>query len=255
MTKSLFKQLTVLNSTQITENMQRIALQGNVLTDMPHDCEGNYIKLLFNRNGGTDLSALAEDEKPIMRTYTVRRFIPAKNIIEIDFVRHITQDLQCGFAARWAMNAKIGETISIKGPGSIKEINTNVDWILMVADMTALPALSAKISMLPKNAKGYAVIKVTEDNDIQPLEVPKNFKVFWLTEQKSLTNKVKSLTWLDGTVSVWSACEFNSMRELRSYYNERQVAHENIYISSYWKLGVTEDGHKLAKRQDAIENI
>jgi NADPH-dependent ferric siderophore reductase len=44
------------------------------------------------------------------------------------------------------------------------------------------------------------------------------------------------------------------MRALRQYFrNEKQVKRENIYISSYWKLGVSEDGHKTIKQQDAEE--
>ncbi|WP_252733993.1 siderophore-interacting protein [Pseudoalteromonas sp. C2R02] len=134
-------------------------------------------------------------------------------------------------------------------------MNTHADWFLMVADMTALPALSEKIKNLPNDAKGYAIIKVIENNDIQLIEVPKNLKVIWITNEESLYSKVKSLSWLDGIVSIWSACEFDAMRQLRSYYkNEKQVAHENIYISSYWKKGVSEDGHKVIKKQDATQN-
>lgn len=152
------------------------------------------------------------------------------------------------------MNAKKGDTINIVGPGTIKEMNTHTDWFLMVADMTALPALSAKIKKLPHDAEGYAIIKIIETNDIQLIAAPSNFKVIWITEKKSLVDTVKSLTWLTSTVSVWTACEFDSMRQLRNYFrNEKQVAHENIYISSYWKKGVSEDGHKVIKKQDATE--
>jgi len=255
MNKPSPKQLTVLNSTKITANMQRITLQGAVLADFSNDCAGNYIKLLFNSVGDTDLSTVSEDDKPIMRTYTIRSFSPINQTIEIDFVRHITEDLQCGFAARWAMNAKKGDIINIVGPGTIKDMNTHADWFLMVADMTALPALSAKIKNLPNDAKGYAIIKVIENNDIQLIEAPSNFKVIWITNEESLASTVKSLTWLDGIISIWTACEFDSMRQLRSYFRtDKQVAHENIYISSYWKQGVSEDGHKVIKKKDANEN-
>lgn len=247
--------LTVLNTYKVTANMQRITLQGDALAQFPKDCAGNYIKLLFNLVGGTDLTTLHDNEKPVMRTYTIRNFSSIDHTIEIDFVRHITEDLQCGFAARWALNAQIGDTISIVGPGTIKDIKTDVDWFLMVADMTALPALSAKIKGLPFNAKGYAVIKVIEKNDIQSLEAPSNIEIIWLTENESLNDVVNSLSWLPGTTSIWSACEFDAMRQLRSYYkNEKQVDHENIYISSYWKKGVSEDGHKVIKKQDATQN-
>jgi len=246
------KQLTVLDSKQVTPNMQRITLHGEALGEFPPECVGSYIKLLFNSTGTTDLNSVAEGQRPVMRTYTIAQFSSAENTIEVDFVRHVTDDLQCGFAARWAMNVQVGETINIVGPGTISDMSTEADWFLLVADMTALPALAAKIRLLPRDATGYAVIKVIEQADAQPIDAPTNVKVIWLTDQESLVDKVESLPWLDGVASVWTACEFDSMRALRHYFrNDKQVPRENIYLSSYWKQGVTEDGHKVIKQQDA----
>ncbi|MCF2948045.1 siderophore-interacting protein [Paraglaciecola aquimarina] len=248
-------QLTVLDSIQVTPNMQRLVLKGDGLVNFPEDCSGSYIKFLFNQAGGPDLSLLGSGQRPSMRTYTIRGFSKANRSIEVDFVRHLSNDLTNGFAARWAINAQVGDTINIAGPGNIKAINTHADWFLMVADMTALPALSAKIRQLPGTAKGYAVIQVTEKSDIQPIEGPQNMQLIWLTQQESLAAKVKSLDWLDGTASIWTACEFDAMRELRSYFqDDKQVDREHIYISSYWKNGVTEDGHKAIKQQDAQQS-
>lgn len=249
------KELVVTHTETITPNMQRLTLQGDALSQFPADCEGSYIKLLFNELGGTDLQAMAEESRPLMRTYTIRRYHPEKCSIEVDFVRHITQDLQCGFAARWAMAAQKGDTISIVGPGSISNLNTDADWFFMAADMTALPALSAKIRTLPEEAKGYAVISVLSAADIQPLHAPAGMELIWLTEGQNLADAVRELTWLQGNAAVWCACEFDSMRALRQYFrNEKEVERENIYISSYWKQGVSEDGHKVIKREDAESN-
>ncbi len=44
----------------------------------------------------------------------------------------------------------------------------------MAADMTALPALSAKIRTLPEEAKGYSVISVMSPADIQPLRASRH---------------------------------------------------------------------------------
>ncbi|EHK0842622.1 TPA: siderophore-interacting protein [Vibrio parahaemolyticus] len=249
------KTLVVTDTETITPNMQRLTLQGEALSHFPRDCEGSYIKLLFNDMGGADLSILSEDDRPIMRTYTIRRFHPETSSIEVDFVRHVTQDLQCGFAARWAMAAQKGDTINIVGPGSISNLNTEADWFFMAADMTALPALSAKIRTLPEEAKGYAVISVLSPADIQPLHAPAGMELIWLTEGQALADSVRELEWLDGNASIWCACEFDSMRALRQYFrNEKEVDRENIYISSYWKQGVSEDGHKMIKREDAESN-
>ncbi|MCW8336497.1 siderophore-interacting protein [Vibrio paucivorans] len=252
MKKPTFRQLTVTSTEQISPNMQRIIFHGEGLSEFPENCEGSYIKLLFNQSGETNLASLEEGARPAMRTYTIRQFSKQQRSITVDFVRHLTQDLQCGFAARWAINAKVGDTINIAGPGAITDINTDVDWFFMVADMTALPALSAKVCALPSDAKGYAVIQVTSLDDIQNLQVPSSLTVTWVTEQDSLIETVRNQPWLDGSVSVWAACEFDSMRAMRTYFrNEKSVERENIYLSSYWKKGVTEDGHKVLKKEDA----
>lgn len=251
MKKPSAKLVTVTDTFSVTPNMQRITLQGEALADFPLDCEGGYIKLLFNPVGGTDLSQQPEDSRPVMRTYTIRRFDPNKSQIEVDFVKHVTEDQQCGFAARWAMAAKQGDTIHISGPGIIQNMNLDADWYFMTADMTSLPALSAKIQRLPQDAQGYAVIKVQTEDDIQTLEAPVGMKIEWVT-QESLEDAAKRKPWLNGQVSVWCACEFDSMRALRQYFrNEHTVDREYIYISSYWKQGVSEDGHKVLKREDA----
>ncbi|OLQ92928.1 NADPH-dependent ferric siderophore reductase [Vibrio panuliri] len=245
--------VTVMSNQTVTPNMQRLTLKGDVLANFPADCEGGYIKLLFNKEGETNLSSIAEGERPVMRTYTIRRFIAANQEIEVDFVRHITQDKQCGFASRWAMNAQVGDTIEIRGPGSISNLNHDADWFVLAADMTALPALSVKVKQLPSDAKGYAVIQVVSQEDIQSLEVPQGIEVHWVTEE--LSQAVRALPWLEGQASAWVACEFDSMRGLRQYLrNEKQVERDFIYISSYWKQGVAEDGHKVIKQQDAQEN-
>ncbi|WP_299136328.1 siderophore-interacting protein [uncultured Vibrio sp.] len=247
--------LTVTQTSTITPNMQRITLSGEGLSKYPTECAGGYIKLLFSPSGTTDLSQLNEGERPTMRTYTIRQYNPVEQFIEVDFVRHITKDLQCGFAARWAMSAQVGDSISVAGPGLIQGLNLESDWFFLVADMTSLPALSAKVKSLPNHATGHAVVQINSAADKQALEAPKGIKITWLIEdetEETLSQTVHNIEWLDGQVSVWTACEFESMRELRQYFrNEKEVAKENIYISSYWKRGVTEDGHKVLKQQDA----
>ncbi|MFD2179626.1 siderophore-interacting protein [Veronia pacifica] len=248
------KLLTVVNAHSVTPNMQRITLKGEAIHDFPEECEGGYIKFLFNHQGGTDLDGYSYENRPVMRTYTIRRHDAVQGEIDIDFVHHDTTDESCGFASRWSKHASIGAHINILGPGLLQDLNPSADAFFLAADMTALPALSAKIKRLPENAQGYAVIKVKDEEDQQTLEHPAGVKVIWLKGTESLPSSVRALEWPAGKVSVWCACEFDDMRVLRSYFrNEKDVDRENIYISSYWKEGVTEDGHKVIKRQDVAE--
>lgn len=262
--------LTVIDSQQLTPNMQRISFQADDLSHFPADAEGGYIKLLFTENGDTDISQLPADSRPKMRTYTIRNLRRSLEQLDVDFVRHEhcvinktaiddraidhTVSEHGGFAAAWSQSARIGDTISIAGPGEIKPINLNVDWYFLVADMTALPALAAQLKKLPQAATGYAVVEINHTDDKQTLIKPDGIEVVWVIANSTdtdLASQVQSLNWLSGVVSVWCACEFSTMRALRQYFrNEKAVDKDNLYISSYWKSGCTEDGHKIAKRND-----
>ncbi|MGC7893789.1 siderophore-interacting protein [Vibrio anguillarum] len=252
--KRSFYPLTVVGSQQISPSLQRITLQGDSIEHFTLENEGDYIKLLFSEDGSTDLSRLTPDQRPIMRTYTIRSFDATNNRIEIDFVRHEAEDKQCGFAVRWAMHTAIGDTISIAGPGKAQGLNLSGSWFFLAADMTALPALAAQLKRLPRDAKGYAVIEIEHVDDKQALQAPENIEISWVVKDSStnLATSVIEKNWLGENGSVWCACEFDTMRTLREYFrNEKEIAKDNIYISSYWKRGVSEDGHKQLKQTDA----
>ncbi|PHR87511.1 MAG: NADPH-dependent ferric siderophore reductase [Moritella sp.] len=251
--------LTVIANQQLTPNMQRISFQADDLSDFPADAEGGYIKLLFTEQGDTDISTLGTDKNPKKRTYTIRHLRQALNQLDVDFVHHehsTMDNYSGGFAAAWSQSATTGDTISIAGPGMLKPVNIDTDWYFLVADMTALPALSAQLTKLPTSARGYAVIEINHEDDKQLLTKPEGIEVIWVIADEAKTNlprQVKALTWQQGEVSVWCACEFSAMRALRVYFrNDRNVDKDNIYISSYWKAGCTEDGHKIAKRDDNL---
>ncbi|WP_394152133.1 siderophore-interacting protein [Vibrio maritimus] len=246
------KTVSVSRVETLTPNMLRITLQSEAFKVFPSESIGGYIKLLFNEEGGTDLAGLSMDNRPKMRTYTIRRLDQQAGEVDVDFVTHVTEDKLCGFGARWAMAAQVGDTISIVGPGTLQEVDTAKDWFFFNADMTALPALCVKLSLLPSSAKGYAVVQLEDMADKQDIEVPKGIDVIWTTG--SLSDKAKTLSWLEGEPFVWCASEFDEMRALRQYFrNEKEIPRQDIYISSYWKRGVSEDGHKAIKKQDNDE--
>lgn len=231
----------VIRKELITPNMLRVTLGGENIQTIPDDQESGYVKLIFPTNG-----------KPLFRTYTIRH--QRHNEIDIDFMLHEDG----GPASSWAKSAEPGDSISIGGPGPKKMIANSGDWFLLAGDMTALPAISVNLAQLSADAKGYAVIEVVSESDIQPLTHPEGIKIVWAINpypgQQSdfLLQQVQALDWLHGFPAVWAACEFNSMKMLRDFFKkDKGVSKENLYISSYWKLGSNEDQHKEVKRQDA----
>lgn len=250
MSNDLPYRLVVSQSQRITPNMQRITLQGQDLVEFPTGHEGSYVKLLF---------PIESDTKVIMRTYTVRKFNPVTLELDIDLVLHGEAGKTSGPASTWAGQTKPGDSMEMYGPGKVKAASLSADWFLFAGDMTALPAISCQLEQLPANAKGYAIIEITSEQDQQSLKKPEGLDILWLInphpdiENTVLSDAVKTLPWLSGSPFIWAACEFSNMRLLRAFFKkEKQVSRDLLYISSYWKMGQSEDKHKVIKKQDSL---
>lgn len=238
---------TVLAKHLVTPRMLRVTLGGEGMQRFPADQASAYVKLLL---------PVAGQERPLLRTYTVRA--QREDAIDIDFALHGAGG--GGPACAWAVDCQPGDTIDIAGPGPKKQVDPAADWILMVGDMTALPAISVNIEQLPPDAHGRAIIEVPDVTDRQTLPTPDNFDVEWVVNPQPgqttpLLDAVEALDWPDTTRSIWAACEFTSMRALRSHFRDvRGVTREQMYISSYWKQGSDETTHKVIKRTDNQED-
>ncbi|MEQ8955864.1 MAG: siderophore-interacting protein [Gammaproteobacteria bacterium] len=261
--KLIPRNLEIVGTHEVTPNMKRITLGGEELEGFPAGMEGSYIKLWFPWPGESEVGMPDESKPrgpgngPMMRTYTIRNHRPEKQELDIDFVVHGDE----GPASGWAMNAKPGDRITISGPGVGQMVDTSADWFFMVGDMTALPALAANLKMLPDNARGYFVMEVIGESDIQDLAKPDGIEMHWVVnphpgeDNRTLPDKVREMELLDGRPSVWTACEFSSMRALRHYFRQEcNIDRFAVYASSYWKIGVSEDEHKLIKRRDKEAN-
>lgn len=239
----------VVSVADITPNMRRIVFGGPGLVDFPSGTEGGYIKLVF-----PDLPRSRPD-RPVMRTYSIRAHDVERGLITVDFAMHTDTG---GIAIDWAMQARPGDTMLISGPGTIKMAPSDADWYLIAGDMTALPAALCNIARLPAHALGHVVFEIASEADQPELSLPAGMSLHWVINPKPRDQKTKlyetitGLDWLAGAPFIWTACEFDTMRALRSYYrNDRQVDRTALYLSSYWRAGRTEDQHKVDKRQDA----
>ena len=259
-TKKMPKQLKVVASYAISPHMQRLEFTTDDIQYFAADSAGQYLKLMFTPSGGTDLSLLGPDEVPILRTYTIRQIDVANKRLAIDFVKHhvlavpsLISPATGGYGHYFAERAQVGDPIAVRGPGVIQPIDLNKDWLLLVADMTSLPALSVLIQTLPADARGFLVLEVLSTADIPVLRLPANVELSPVVrgQGESLSARVARLPWLAGQPAVWCACEFSDMRAIRSYVtDEHELDRAGCYFSSYWKVGVTEDGHKVFKQQD-----
>jgi len=244
MAKSAPRKLEVIRSQLLTPHMLRLTLGGKELEGFPADSNSAYIKLKMTSPPPDS------DERPMIRTYTVRDFDADKLELDVDFVMHADQ----GPASDWAQSARPGDEMVILGPGPKKLVDYSADWFLLAGDMSALPAISANIEGMPADAKGHVLLEIIADTDKQELDFPPNIEVRWIVnphpdnQNTRLLDAVRSVSFLDGRPSIWVAGEFSAVLAIRSYFKkERGVDRKDIYVSSYWQMGKSEDEHRIAK--------
>ncbi len=114
-------------------------------------------------------------DEPEMRSYTVRRVDAATGELVIDFVRH-----EGGAAATWAVAARVGDVVYLSPAKGWYSPPDDVSWQLLMADMTALPALGRILEELPGGQRAVVLAEVTEPTDRQEIESVADVATTWL---------------------------------------------------------------------------
>lgn len=245
--------LHVVRTYDLTPHMRRIVLGGRDLDtfDVPRNALGPYIKLLIPpKNAEPEWPTLstdgrliwpAVDRRPIMRTYSVRRFDKAARELHVDFVMHGDR----GVASAWAAQAQPGDTIGLWGPGCTT--TQNIDWYLFAGDHTALPAIAFILENLPATARGEAFIEIPNESEKQIFSKPSGVDVKWLFSNGAnlgLQEAVKAASWpSDSRVFVWAGAESATARSIRKHMRAKhRLDQQQMYVLNHWRRGSAEGG-------------
>ncbi|CAJ1583961.1 siderophore-interacting protein [[Mycobacterium] wendilense] len=261
----------VVRTEWITPHMVRVVLGGKGFDAFtPKDFTDSYLKIAFvpadvdvaALDGPLTLDSFGPDQRPVVRTYTVRRVDPVARELTIDFVVHGER----GVAGPWAAAAKPGDVLYVTDPNGAFAPDPAADWYLFAGDEAALPAISTALEALPSDAVGYAFIEVADQDDELELSAPEGVTVTWVyrggradlvSDEKAgdnapLIDAVKSASWLPGQAQVFIHGEAQAvMHNLRPYIRkEREVpAKWASSISGYWRRGRTEETFRQWKRE------
>lgn len=242
----VFCDLTVLDSQRISPSMHQVTIGGPDLDHFPSGQAGGYFKLILEPG--------SEGKKALMRTYTIRR----QRERELDVLFALHGGNAAGPATSWALDAKHGDPMTIRGPGAPKPLPPRFDFYLIAGDMAALPAISANLEQMDRRAKGVAVLEIQHEDDAVAIDAPEGIELRYLinplpgTRPTLLSDALRQVERPAGTLAAWAACEFSGMRQLRGFLrDELGLTPHELYISSYWKHGLSETEHKLVKREDA----
>ena len=254
----------VISSTRLTPNMQRIVLGGADVARFTPDRAGANLKICVP-DTGVDPSefreALADNARPKnLRTFTVQSSDPVAGTLTIDFALH--EPVGHAPAGDWARSAKPGDLLGYRGPSDKKLTHFEAETYILVADMTALPAIGAILADMPRDAKGYAFCEITHEDDAQEFDAPNGIKIKWLVHpdpsvpSSQAIEAVRALPEFEN-LQVAVIGEHSVVATLKThFFDDLGLDPEINYISPYWKIGLIEDAHQqLKKAERAAEAV
>jgi NADPH-dependent ferric siderophore reductase len=229
------RELEVRYVERIAAHMVRVTLCGDLdgFTSLGFD---DHVKLFF-----PDGPAGANGEPPMAsRDYTPRRYDPAANTLDIEFVLH-----DAGPATRWAEQAKPGQTLHIGGPRGSFIIPDAFDWHLLVGDETALPAIARRLAELPAGTRVVVIAEVDGPADQVALTTAADATVTWVhrngAEAGSTDVLARALATMNrpaGDYYAWVACESLTAKSLRAQLIADHGANPKwIRAAGYWRRG------------------
>ncbi|MGW7368734.1 siderophore-interacting protein [Streptomyces sp. NPDC054841] len=253
---------------RVTPHMARITFGGPDLAGFTLEAPDQQVKLYFPRPGqrvprlpAPDAGAAGDvmrwyaayneipsDERPWMRSYTVRACDTRQGTIDIDFVLHS----DAGPATRWAESARLGDTLGMFGPTAYfaKPVGLGTtDWVLLAGDEAALPAIGTLLEWLPAGTRALVYAEVADASEEQRFATEGDVTVNWLHRGGrpagtggSLVEAVRAAQFPPGSVYAWLGGEAGAVRALRRHLvDERGLDKRSVDFAGYWRLRLSQD--------------
>lgn len=162
------------------------------------------------------------------RYYTVRSWDPGARELVLDVVVH-----EHGLVTEWAQGDCVGDVVGLSAPRGSFELPADASWIVLVGDLTALPAI-ARIS----ESTDLPVTAYVETPD-GPLVDYVAKAVTWLEPpapgESGLADLVAGLAWPEGAGYFWMAGESAQMRAIRRHLRHDLGMPSAAYdVMGYW---------------------
>ncbi len=165
------------------------------------------------------------------RYYTVRSFVDG--LLTLDVVVH-----DVGLVTEWAMRDCVGDTVTITEPKSSFAPPADAAWLLLVGDLTAMPA-TARILEATAHP-GLPTYVMAEVPDDLTGYLPDHADVTWLAPpapgQSALAEVVEGIDWPAGEGYFWMAGESAQMRAIRKHLmREVGLPTSHYDVMGYWR--------------------
>lgn len=253
--------IEVLRVERLTPGMMRVVFGGVGLEGFESTGVGDeYFRIFFpfQQRDEPNLPFATEDgywdypegvEAAPLRTYTVRRWDESANELTIDFVVH-----EGGIAAAWALAAQAGDVVGVNTPRGLYDPPADIEWQLLVADATGLPAALRLAETAPVGVRTRVVVEVSSAEDEQPVVLPAGVELHWVHGGNGhgptrIEEIVRSAEFPAGPGYVWVAGETKATRGIRRLLRHELKLPSTAYkIVGYW----TENAEQWREKYDNL---
>ncbi len=212
---------TVLRREPLSAHLVRLVLGGVGLTDftgtgLPDEWVGLVVPGQFQS-----------------RYYTVRSWTGSE--LTLDVVVH-----DQGLVTEWASRDCVGESVTITEPRGSFAMADDAAWLILVGDLTALPAM-ARIAESSPDVVTRVVAEVPDELDDYLPEAP-GLDVTWVSppgeRESGLAAMVEEIDWPAGEGYFWMAGESSQMRAIRKHLMRvRRLPGTAYDVMGYWRGG------------------
>ncbi|KJV49568.1 iron utilization protein [Pantoea sp. BL1] len=196
--------VTLLQKRWLTPSLMSCVFTGDQVAQMKMDGPDQRIKLLLPSSSGLasdltesgawwdQLKSIPAEQRPILRTYTLRHVNATERKMDVEFVIHGIE----GPASAWVLSASPGDSLQIVAPNREHEASSGgyewkpdpeVERALIIADETALPAVKgilAQMAEMPSPPQTQVFQEVPLEKDVVDLSKYAFAEVFWLPRDK-----------------------------------------------------------------------
>jgi NADPH-dependent ferric siderophore reductase len=257
------RRAVVLETRPVTPGMMRVVLGGDALADFAAgEFTDHYVKLQLPAPGagyGSDFdleevqATRPREQWPKTRTYTVRDWDAERGRLTIDFVVHGDE----GVAGPWALAARPGDVLQLRGPGGAFAPDPAAAYHLFVGDASAIPAIAASLARVPAGRPAFVVLEVDGAAEEQPLPTDADLHLTWVhrsrppgEEPELALAAVRGLALPDGRGQAFVHGEASAVRAVRRHLLvERGLPADAVSASGYWKLRRDEEGWREDKAE------
>ena len=175
------------------------------------------------------------------RYYTVRSW--RHDELTLDVVVH-----DIGLVTQWASGDVVGDEVTITEPKGSFAMPDDAGWLMLVGDLTALPAMARAVMSVSVPVQVWAEVPDPDEPEVHDYlavalaAAGVRHDVHWLRQpgdgRSDLASVVHDLVWPDGPGYFWMAGESSQMRAIRKHLmRERRLPSTAYDVMGYWRGG------------------